>query len=512
MGRRVLTIVPNATATLSRYNALLDFSASSEALKSSGNETIGVSNSWTVWTGRFFKTVAALGWFDFKNTGSNNDRIVLDQAASNTCRARLWDSAGTAFKNYTYSPTLEAGRWFSAALSWDGTTMTLYLNGAAQTATTLTTDLAGTMSTGTRQVSTGLTASNNDPNAMWCGLAVWNTALSAANMAYITDPNNFMTDWKKDVDTYTGSGNLVHQWRPIAVRGNQSGTTYVADDIPGVGIDISAGSVGIDNTDLTTSDDDLPYKATNNHCIEFNGTDEYIQTAVSTTIGIVGAYTVKITAKSLRDTADETLFHIAPSGANTNAFKIAKLGTVANDPMVVYVYSSTATLLKEYRFNNALPVGVWKSYTFAWEQTGDTLTVYDQNGNTMTADSKPTDGAGSTTSTSRLISFGADVGGGSYFYGRIRAVGIWSTNLSSSQVGDIAASGTHLMKVGTNYTPTQLALLERWFLLGKTVPPSGYANGGTAYIYDLGNNSTTLDLSGGSGVDTSNIVVTDPVT
>lgn len=509
MGRRQLTTIPNTTSAGSEYTFLLDMSGSGEALHNDSDNTLGIANSWTYWTCRFLRAMtSSLGLGDFKNSTTNNDRITMD-LLSTGFRVIIRDSAGTTIKNYSYAIGMDVERWYSIAISWDGTSLVAYLNGAQQTATTLTTDTTGTMTTTARSVHSGLTASNNDLNSVWAGAALWSTALSAANMAYITDPNNILKDWKIDVDTYTGSTNLVHQWRPIDARGLQSGTTFVADDIAGSGIDISANAVGITDADMTTSSNDLPYKSTDAHSIEFNGTDEYIQTVTATTLGLITTYTIKITAKSLRDDTNETLFHFGPSGANTNAFRIEKQGASANDPMVVYLYGSTAALLKEYHYYNALPANQWKTYVIVWNSSTDVMTVYDSTGTALTPNATPTDTTGSTTSTARHVAFGASIGGSNFFKGRIREVSLINATFTAAQVGDIAAPGYHMFKLGSNYTMTQLAALERWYLLGKAIPTAYFTDNGTAYILDYGNNSVSQDLSGGSGVTTDNINVTD---
>ena len=509
MGRRILTVIPNTSTSRSNYTNLLDMSGSVETLRSLTDTDIGISNAWTVWTSRYMRAVTAtLGLAEFSPNASNNDRITID-IISGGFRVQIRNSSGTVFKNYSYNHSMEVERQWTIAVSWDGTSLVAALNGAIVAATTVTTDNSDSMGNSSRVASTGLELSNNDVNSCWHGMALWNEALSTAEMEYISHPNNAMTDWKVDIDSYASSANLVHQWRPIEARGLQSGTTYVADDIPGTGIDISSDAVNMSDEDKTTSLTDLPYKSTNTHSIEFNGTDEYIQTPSATLHAVIGVWTIKFTAKSLRNDTNETLWHIAPSGANTNAIKVEKQGATANDPMVVYVYSSAAALLKEYHFYNALPSNVWKTYTLVWDQTGDTLTVYNDSGSVVTPNATPTDTTGSTTNTSRHIAIGANVDGGAYFYGRIREIAIIGAQCTAAVVGDIAATGYNLFRLDSNYTGAFMAALQRWILLGIPIPTAYRTANGTAYIFDNGNTTADTDFSGGSGVDISNINVTD---
>lgn len=509
MGRRVLTTIPNPTTGRSDYTHLIDMSGSVESLKYQTDSDIGIADSWTIWTSRYMRTVTAtLGLAQFKNATNNNDNIVIT-VITGGFKVQTYDSTGTILKDYSYNYSMEAERQWTIAVSWDGTSLVAALNGRVVAATTVTTDNSGSQTNSSRGVSTGLRTSNNDPNSVWHGLALWNEALSADEMAYITHPNRVMTDWKVDIETYTSSSNLVHQWRPVEARGLQSGTTYVADDIPGVGIDISTDASNMSDADKTTALADLPYISTNVHSIDFNGVDEYIQTPSAVGHGIGSVYSIKFTAKSLRDDTNETLFHIAPSGANTNAIKVEKQGATANDPMVIYIYSSAAVLLKEYHFYNALPSNTWKTYTFVWEQTGDTLTVYNASGAVVSANATPTNGAGSTTATSRHIAIGSDVDGGNYFYGRIREIAIFLNQHTAAVVGDMAPINYNLFKLGSGYTGSYMAGLERWILLGVPVPSAYRTTSGTAYIFDNGNTSADTDFSGGSGVGVSNINLTD---
>jgi hypothetical protein len=187
-------------------------------LANTSNTITNVADEWSVsvWTRG---TSAAGGTprsiFLAKNTASNNNRIELiltDDSAASPYQIQTWDSSGTPFKDYSFGSYTQ-NTWTLITVTWDGTNLTVYQDGSAQTPT-LTTDNPGTMNdTGGRQIIVGVDSTL--AAQYWVGEIfspkVWSAELGATEVAAIaTGLSGFNS--RVNSGNYVSRDSLVHLW------------------------------------------------------------------------------------------------------------------------------------------------------------------------------------------------------------------------------------------------------------------------------------------------------------
>jgi len=489
---------------------MLDFSGSSERLQNTTSQDLGLGANWTVATWYYAKSLSGGGGvFNFRTGATNPNQISLHIGSSvASLVALVMGSGGITTKQYTYLVDFNIHTWYSVALSWDGTNLVLYVNGAAITATTLNVDNAVTMTNTNRGVYIGGSQAAADASILWLGTAAWNETLTANEKAALTDPNNILRDVRGDWLDYASSANLVHYWRPLQNVSPQSGTTYVCDDLAGAGVDVSANAAGMADADLTTDLDDLPYLTSRNHSLDFDGSSEYMRSTGNVAVGIANAWSLKFSVYSDRDTADEVFLHFKPAASTDSEIKLSKLGTVANDPLRVLIGNSTSGTIKDYQWDSALPSGQWSTYTLVFDGSADTLKLYDAAGDEVAPDTLTTDGTGTQAAASRAVAIGADITGANFFDGRVREVALWSSVLSVGQLAELALPRAHLHKRSANNVGSTIAGLVRWWLLGVPSPSLFKTTNALDHLFDFGV-SNAVAMTGGSGVSSADIDTAD---
>lgn len=123
---------------------------SSTALRSLLN--LNIANNWTV---EFRATVSPSPdtYSTLLKYGTSNNMVNIWSRSDGVLGVVLADSAGTTFKNYTV-PAAQDSTPRHFVVAWDGTTLRIFVNGAAATATK-TTDSSGTMTQTARNLSIG---------------------------------------------------------------------------------------------------------------------------------------------------------------------------------------------------------------------------------------------------------------------------------------------------------------------------------------------------------------------
>ena len=137
--------------------------------------------------------------------------------ATEVVRVQIRDSAGTAFKIYTWDLAINTGTSVNFVITWDGTNLVFYADGVDQVANiTKSTDDSGTMADGLREVAFANlgTSDFGDLGANMHSVAMWDVALTAAQVLAVHNSGS-----PEDLDLRFSSGNyaqednLLHYWR-----------------------------------------------------------------------------------------------------------------------------------------------------------------------------------------------------------------------------------------------------------------------------------------------------------
>lgn len=168
------------------------FDGVSEYLATSSlTNTLGIANAFTLagWvmpdSDTTNQTIA-----DIRPATGDINRINIElRGADNAGRVRveLYDSAGVLFKQYLFDGLLSTGAWQYLAVSWDGATLALHLDGALTAASSTPTDNAGTMTATNRRFFLGadsdaFTQTFDGKVSFW---ALWSSALSTVTTFFL---------------------------------------------------------------------------------------------------------------------------------------------------------------------------------------------------------------------------------------------------------------------------------------------------------------------------------------
>lgn len=234
--------------------ACLEFNGTNEQLANTTNQAIGIANAWTLEAWAYFDapTAAAIHRVvDIYNGTTNVSRIQFLQRGdqpNDPFQVVIASSAPANIKNYLYDGIIPTATWVHLALTWDGTTLTLYKDAVAQTPSTLTTDTTGTMADDNRGAYIGATVASQFIDGRIARVSLWNVALSATAILQIK-ARRLNADLRTAFGAYSSQAALKHQW---IVGGRYASTTgtLAVDLVASGGIDITANQAGLDETNL----------------------------------------------------------------------------------------------------------------------------------------------------------------------------------------------------------------------------------------------------------------------
>lgn len=520
----IVAEVPSVVTYLYRS---LYFNGTDEALANTTENDLGFGNAWTI-AFCLARIVGDMGsatdsFLVIREASGNENCIEIGTAVSGSTTIRIsnYDSAGALIKSYNWLTHNDGigNRWYKFAVKWDGSTLTMSVNGAIAATGSPTADNSGTMTNTNRRIYAMRGFSAGYYSGYLIGPAIWNEALTDAEMNQLTLDME-RRDLTVDYGNYASSANLVHYWRPMAASGLESGQNWITDFLGMAGVDLGANAENMSTADWS---DEVPYyPAEMGHCLSLDGSTKYIKNGNGNVNWLPGnnsnAFTCKFTVRSGRDSADEVIFEKKAVADSQNRFYVAKLGTQANDPLQIVVYNSVGTITKDYRYNNALPSGQWKSYIFMYDGAppsgNDLLILYDQDGNVVTPDSTPTD-----TNSSFLkgdageLSIGADCAGANLFQGEIRELAFWNNPLTATLIADKSgltvdlAAATANWEVGFGTSTTSTSQLTMWLLFGY--PDWGHVASPSDWIRDASIREADVaqrDWTGSANVSAADIL------
>ncbi len=229
----------------------LDFDGVTEYMASSGSQLLGIANAWSI--EEFFNlddpNNKSDGLFNCGTPiqGANSITIVhehLPPTGPFGIQIILENSAGSVFKNFAWVNVLASGGgvWEHFMMTWDGTTLKLYVGGVDQGLPTMAfTDNPGTQtdtSRGIRIMNGNL--SRGPAEGLNAVGSMWSTVLSAAEITELAGA--FSQDRTVDGTNYVSSATVQHHWR----FGDKLSPLLGEDlGVAAVLIDMEAGAVGI---------------------------------------------------------------------------------------------------------------------------------------------------------------------------------------------------------------------------------------------------------------------------
>ena len=212
------------------------------------------------------------GWetgFGFVNNGITGKLMFIVQN---------WDNNPAGSGGIVNSTTtFTTNKWFHLAGTWDGSTVTFYINGVSQGTATYT----GSLDTSdVLSIGTNLSGSGYDIDAILSNAVIFNTALPATGTESVASLYNNGTPpdissyssltgwWKLDSTTitdYSGNGNTgTNNGAEVEV------SNLIAGNIPVNGVSTTLPSTALQQSDLQF---DSPYS---NYSLSFDGTGGYI--------------------------------------------------------------------------------------------------------------------------------------------------------------------------------------------------------------------------------------------
>jgi hypothetical protein len=224
-------------------------------------------------------------------------------------------------------------------------------------------------------------------------------------------------------------------------------------------------------------------------------TDEYFANTTAASQDIANEFTISMWCRTDTVSGTDNLLNISPaSPTTTNRIVVQRVS--AN--LSIFLYNSSGTLFKNYVYNSRFSANRWTNITFSWD--GTNLLAWVQ-GEQVTADTTPTDNAGTMTDTNRGVWFGARNTGADPWSGDLHSMAIWSVELTDNQVKDVFGRGAFGFidlsgPVGANYTTTEATALQHWWRLGYTMSDVGkdYGNGTAMDIDTNAANIGTADF------------------
>jgi hypothetical protein len=478
-------------------------------MRNTSNTVMTIANSWT-WCGWIKVLACDLGdiYFNVKASGGNQSQILITSngsaATATDLRVQLYSDGSTLFKDYSYTNLVRAGAWMHLGVTWDGTTLLVYRNGIAITASTLTADTANSQVDRARAVSVCCTPATTGQTAMRpSNYAMWNTVLTASEIMSV-----YAAAGSLDYRSIQGTS-LMHWW-PF----NGSSFAEMGADLGNAAnlVDLSTNAV---TTNLTIVRDapvinetaPTPYFPGHRGCLYFDGNaTQTIGPSANNyaDLGIGNTWSFMLWIKP-DENAPSVARSLFVSMASNNLIAIDYNGGGANDPTHVQFRSSANVVIKDYSWNNSLYNGgaglgptKWNQFICTWD--GTTLTGYLDSVATA-ASTKSTDSSGVMTLAPRYFSISSNTVANQNYLGKIYQVAVWGRALTQTEVTALYNGGLPADVDARTVAPVPL----HWWLFGYRDITGGTLDRGVVDFVDSANAIDIWTSFGTASVSISNV-------
>jgi len=417
-----LTFSGGATGTTASYVSVPDVAS------------LRLAGSWTasVWINLSSLPGAGVGLSALARTstaGDQNYGIYIDNGnstpATSPSFAIIFGAVGGSLY-YAYAPTLaiSTGTWYLVTGTWDGTTLTLYVNGAS---------VASSVPAGVPSSATGpglyiggdpCCSTDYFPGTI-DDARIYNRALSAAEVGQLYGGSS--------CGPAAPSSNLVGWWK---FDDASSGTTPTT----------AADSSGNGHTGTNNGSPTWTASGKINNALTFNGSNTYVTMGNVTAMNGLTQITVSAWIKSSSSGANPTEKHIVDKSAcdaalNGGPFELLISGFTAGKAMFdIYPNGGSPNALFSGESTTNVDDGNWHFLVGMYDGSVESLWVdgLKQNSNGLVV---------TMTSTSYVVDIGgycngAGVGGGLIYNGTIDDVRVYNVALSAAQIAALYNSAS----------------------------------------------------------------------
>ena len=231
------------------HTKAIEFDWTTETLANTTSQAIWVANahSWVLWLKASSTTQGYPMVIRNYNTDINN--IIQIVWSSSKFEVWLYNSAWTNIKKYITSSSYSTNTIYAVGYSRDGTTLTVYVNGAS-VSITKPADLSWTQTDSNRRIWIWSNVwVNNWFNGIVSKFDLWDTTLPANAFSALYDSwNGYKNDTRNALWNYTQTTNLKHQW----ALGKDIWSNIWYDYVASGQINISNNSVNITDADIVT--------------------------------------------------------------------------------------------------------------------------------------------------------------------------------------------------------------------------------------------------------------------
>lgn len=195
----------------------MDFGGASEFLRVSGETVLGIVDTWTVslWANPDALAIQET-MFDAIPLSPFESGIsvqIRGDQANDPVRINLRNSAGTTIKLWEWDSVFTIGTWTYIAFTWDGTTLKGYFDGTEVTATTKTTDDAGSQLDDLRSIIIGAApGALQEFDGLMGHVAIWSAVLSADAIRQVWTSRH-KADLLSAHGAYSSQASLQHWWK-----------------------------------------------------------------------------------------------------------------------------------------------------------------------------------------------------------------------------------------------------------------------------------------------------------
>lgn len=367
-----------------------------------------VTNAWTFggWFNPSATDTSNKTFFSYAPTSGSINKIQIEGLVSGNIRCLAFNSSGTLCKDYRTTVNLSASVWSHVAMTWDGSTLKVYINGI-ESGVTKVTDTSLTNTNTSRSFALGQEVSSTN---YWNGsideVGVWSRALTADEVSQLYNSNRALA-------------------YPLTAPTLYGGVAYYKlDESSGNASD----SIG---TKTLTNNNSATYSAgkINNGVNLASASSQYLRNAS------VSGYTSWSVSFWFKPTTNQDQIPVTLDDVGSNRiFQFFFNATQVN----VSGWTSGGTQKNTSLTNHGMSTGTWYFWTATWDSAGN-LTLY-KNGSSIASVAT----TGNNKATSSTFNIGRAEDSTYYTNGSIDEVGYWSRALTSTEVTTLYNLGNGL--------------------------------------------------------------------
>ncbi|HNV61388.1 MAG TPA: LamG domain-containing protein [Candidatus Cloacimonas acidaminovorans] len=187
-----VTLTNNNTTTYStgKINNGAVFNGSDQSLSATASL---VADSWTIsfWVKPDDSDISNQTMFAYRPSSGTANIIGIEGFSSMTVRCILFDSSSFAYKDYRTSLTLTQNAWNHFAITWNDSSISLYVNGSLDNSVTKAKDGSIAQTNTSRILRLGAeTASSNFYDGSMDEVGIWSRALTSTEITELYNSGN----------------------------------------------------------------------------------------------------------------------------------------------------------------------------------------------------------------------------------------------------------------------------------------------------------------------------------